>query len=238
MKKITYLFGGLLICSTLFAQRPIESNPFSLEGGLSLNSNANTFSAPMLKFRYFANDNIAARLGIMHSSSRDIYKVYGADSDGFPTKDSTGTQTVKNAETWISLGASYHFSQMERLSPYVSLDVLIGFGSSNEEWEDYDSPSGPAVLGGDAGDGDYLRGSNATVELAGNGFGIGLGAGFDYYFAENVFLGAELGFNLTSMQDRGGEVTVGSMTVDILPMGSNLNIANSASATLRLGWRF
>jgi hypothetical protein len=238
MKKITYLFGGLLFCSALFAQRPIESNPFSLEGGLSLNSNANTFSAPMLKFRYFANDNIAARLGVMHSFASDNYKVYGEDGDGFQTKDSTGTQTVKNAETWLSLGASYHFSQMERLSPYVSLDVLIGFGSSNEEWEDYNSPSGPAVLGGDAGDGDYERGSNATVALAGTGFGIGIGAGFDYYFAENVFIGAELGFNLLTMQDRGGELTVGSMTTDILPMGGALSISNSSSATLRLGWRF
>lgn len=225
MKKLAVLVGAVVLTSSVFAQRPVDSNPFSLEGGLSLNATSNTFNAPMLKLRYFATENIAARLGIQYNSSKTVDNYYGIGADGFESVDSIGTQTVKNSLTWISLGGSYHFSQLEKLSPYVALDVMIGMGSENEEWSNFDG------LG-------YAKGSNATITSKGSGFGVGIGAGFDYYFAENVFMGAELGFAYMSTKDKGGENTSGSTTVTVHPAGNGSSFGNSATAAIRLGWRF
>jgi outer membrane protein W len=232
MKKITFLVGALALSTAVLAQRPIDSNPFSLEGGLSLNSLTNSFTAPMIKFRYFATDNFAARIGFQHNYSQDVYNVYGLGADFYPNVDSLGTQTLRSATTWISLGGSYHFSQMERLSPYIALDVLVGFGSQHEDWKDFSPNSGAP------GDGDFTKGSNAEVVTKNNGFGLGLAAGFDYYFAENVFIGAELGLSLRSTVDKGGEMNLSGTTIKIHAQGNSITFGNSATAAIRMGWRF
>lgn len=229
MKKLAILVGAIVLTSSAFAQRPTDSNPFSLEGGLSLNSLSNTFSAPAIKFRYFASENIAGRLGIQYNSSKTLDNYYGNGTDGFPNADSLGTEENKSSMTWISIGGSYHFSQLEKLSPYVALDIMIGMGSTNTEWADFDGT-------------DYVDGVSASISNKTSGLGVGIGAGFDYYFAENVFLGAELGMTYMSSKDKGGEstFTTGSTSTTITnhPTGNSSSFGNSANATLRLGWRF
>lgn len=230
MKKLAVLVGAIALTGSSFAQRPTDSNPFSLEGGLSLNSTTNTFNAPMLKLRYFAADNIAIRLGLQMDNSKEVENFYGFDAQGDETADSLGTLTTKNRLTWISLGGSYHFSQMERLSPYVALDVMIGMESTKVDGADASS------LGG------YTDGLTSTATTKGSGLGLNIAGGFDYYFAENVFIGGEVGFMFLSMKDKGGEAstTFGSTTTTVttLPAGSASSFGNSATAAIRLGWRF
>ncbi len=229
MKKLALLVGAIALTGSTFAQRPTDSNPFSLEGGLSLNTTSNTFNAPMLKLRYFAADNIAIRLGLQMGNSKTVDNYYGFDAQGNESADSLGTVTTKNHLTWVSLGGSYHFSQMDRLSPYVALDVMIGSGSTKVDGMDTDG------LGYDAG-----RTSTSTVKNS--GLGLNIAGGFDYYFAENVFIGGEVGFMFLSTKDKGGEAssTFGSTTTTIttLPSGSISSFGNSATAAIRLGWRF
>ncbi|MEY3237019.1 MAG: hypothetical protein RI883_1120 [Bacteroidota bacterium] len=229
MKKLAILVGAIVLTSSAFAQRPTDSNPFSLEGGLSLNSAANTFSSPTLRLRYFAAENIAVRLGIQYNSSKTTDLYYGLNSAFVPTVDSTGTEINKAAMTWISIGGSYHFSQLERLDPYVALDVMIGMGSTSAEWTDFDGTG-------------FDKGFNATGDSKTSGLGIGIGAGFDYYFAENVFIGAELGMTYMSNNDKGGtwSSTTGGVTTsgENLTTGKSSSFGNSANAAIRLGWRF
>lgn len=229
MKKLAMLVGAIVLTSSAFAQRPVDANPFSLEGGLSINSLSNTFSAPTLRLRYFAAENIAVRLGIQYNSASSTTNHYGVTALGIPTADSTGTEMNKTAMTWISIGGSYHFSQLERLDPYVALDVMIGMGSSTDEWTDYDGVG-------------FMKGTSALIESKSSGLGVGVSAGFDYYFAENVFIGAELGMTYMSSNDKGGtwSSTVGGITTsgDMLTTGKSSTFGNSANAAIRLGWRF
>lgn len=229
MKKLAILVGAIALTGSTFAQRPVDANPFSLEGGLNLNSTSNTFTAPSIKFRYFATENIAGRLGIQYNSSKTVTNHYGIGTDGFESADSLGTEMDKSSMTWISIGGSYHFSQLERLSPYVALDVMIGMGSSSSEWTDFDGTG-------------YSDGDAATIDSKTSGLGVGIGAGFDYYFAENVFIGAELGLTYMSSKDKGGEATFTSgstsTTITMHPSGNSSTFGNSATAAIRLGWRF
>lgn len=229
MKKLALLVGAIALTGTTFAQRPTDSNPFSLEGGLSLNSTTNTFNAPMLKLRYFAADNIAIRLGLQMDNSKTIDNYYGFNAQGDETADSLGTLTTKDRLTWISLGGSYHFSQMDRLSPYVALDVMIGSGSTKVDGVDTDGT-------------DYVSGLTTSSTTKQSGLGLNIAGGFDYYFAENVFIGGEVGFMFLSAKDKGGDAssTFGSttLTTTTLSTGSASSFGNSATAAIRLGWRF
>lgn len=223
------LLSAVVISGTAMAQRPVDANPFSLEGGISLNTGASTFSAPTIRLRYFAADNIAGRLSIGHMSTTDNMNIYGFDGTGGQTADSTGTIVDKNSATTIGIGASYHFSQMDRLSPYAALDLSFGMGSSSTDMTDTDGT-------------DYVNGLSANANSKSSGIGFGIGAGCDYYFAENIFIGAELGFYYMSWTDKGGEssATFGGTTVssETLSSGSNSSLGNGAQGTIRLGWRF
>ena len=229
MKKLAILVGAVILSGTALAQRPVDSNPFSLEGGLNLNATANTFTAPTIRFRYFAAENIAARVGITYNSSNNEQNFYGIGSDGNPSADSLGTLVDKSSSATFSIGGSYHFSQLDRLDPFVALDVMIGMGNSTSTATDSDGAS-------------YVRGMSSESTSKSSGFGVGVGAGFDFYFAENVFIGAEVGLTWMSWDDKGGETTttVGSTTTTVTnhSTGKSSAFGNSSSAAIRLGWRF
>ncbi|MFT6500774.1 MAG: outer membrane protein W [Crocinitomicaceae bacterium] len=229
MKRLAILAGALAITGSAMAQRPVDTNPFSLEGGLSINSLNNTFTAPTIKFRYFAAENIAIRLGITYGSTNDLTNVYGFNGTGGETADSTGTVVDKTSQMMIAIGGSYHFSQLEKLDPYVALDFMIGSGGSSSESIDTDGVS-------------YVNGLSSNSSSKSSGIGVGVAAGFDYYFAENVFIGAEMGMAFSNWSDKGGEAssTFGGVTTSstTLSSGKSSMFGNSATAAIRLGWRF
>lgn len=212
---------------TANAQRPVDENPFSFEGGLNLNGT--TFEAPSVKLRYFAADNMAGRLGLSMSNTSTTTNFYGTNADGDLIESMLGTEVSKTSTTWVSVGGSYHFSQLEKLSPYAALDVMMGSQSIKTDGDKTDGSSYDAT---------YKYSSNTSS----SGFGLNIATGFDYYFAQNVFIGAELGFMLSTWKDKGGSstATIASTTVtnDLFSSGSSSTFGNSASGSIRLGWRF
>ena len=61
-------------------------------------------------------------------------------------------------------------------------------------------------------------GNNTRTEIS--TFGLNVGAGIDYYVAENIYVGLELGFNYNSSD------------------GSSSSSLGNAASALRMGWRF
>ena len=64
----------------------------------------------------------------------------------------------------------------------------------------------------------FKVGNDTRTEIS--TFGLNVGAGIDYYVAENIYVGLELGFNYNSSEG-----------------SSSYSFGNAASA-LRMGWRF
>jgi outer membrane protein W len=159
------------------------------------------------------------------NNSKEVENIYGYDAQFNETADSLGTFTTKDNFTWISFGGSYHFSQMERLSPYVALDFMIGTSKYQETAVKTDGLS-------------YDPTENSTYTSKESGLGLNIAGGFDYYFAENVFIGGEVGLMFMSAKDKGGSYTYGTTTEATLPAGSISSFGNSATAAIRLGWRF
>jgi opacity protein-like surface antigen len=64
----------------------------------------------------------------------------------------------------------------------------------------------------------FKVGNDTRTEIS--TFGLNVGAGIDYYVAENIYVGLELGFNYNSSE------------------GSSSSSLGNAASALRMGWRF
>jgi len=226
MKKLSLLVGGVVLSTVAMAQKPAAADaPISVEGQLGWNSSTFSFNAPSIRARYFVADNIAVRLtlGINNSSTTDNYYENEQDNTG-----ATGTYESANNAWNLGLGAEYHFAGTDKLSPYVGLDILLGGGKVTSDGANSDGNT-------------YVADYSETAEAKTSALGVNLVAGTDYYFAENFYLGFELGWGFSSMTQKEGtsEVTFGGTTVKNVSNESKMGgLQNNAISMLRLGWRF
>lgn len=242
MKKLSLLLGGVILSTAVMAQKPTEGAPMSLEGnvnglaafsfGQSTPANLNNAAGPNisvagLRFRYFATENIAVRVSLGFNSTKRTQNFYENPTD---LSGGAGTFVSKNGSTTIGIGGEYHFKGTEKLSPYAGLDINFGMGKNTTVGE-----QGNATLGWIGAD--YSEES----ERKASGFGVGLVAGTDYYFAENFYLGVELGlgFNAHTLKEGMSSITSGGITTETKTAEEkNSSFATNVQGLFRLGWRF
>ncbi len=173
-----------------------------------------------IKFRKFTDANTALRgevfLGFGNSS--DIRMEFNGTED-VELKDASS-----NFDISVAVGKEKHWAGTDRLSPYYGGVISIGYASMTEKSE--------FLVGTDVEEGTTKDGSLS--------FGLTAVSGVDYYFADNIYVGAELGFGLvfTTMFDTVMESTAeGSETMET-PNGSSFNIGPVVIPTIRLGFLF
>ncbi len=226
MKKIAIMLGAVLMTGSLMAQKPSsDDSNYSLEGMINYdNTNGVMWYAPNLRARYFVNDNIAARVTLGMSSSSETINVYEAGGSG------TGTIDMGDMSWSLGLGAEYHLSGTDKLSPFFSAGVSFGGMTMTEDWSNSDGV-------------DYMADMTAAVESSGSTFGLGIGAGVDYYVFDNIYIGLEMGLGWESYTDGGGStsITAGGTTTDVTTESSGSNSSLSlggGNMGFRIGWRF
>lgn len=228
MKKLAILVGAIALTGSTFAQKPTDA-PFSLEGQLGFNASTLSFDAPSIRFRYFATENIAGRLTLgIDNSSETINYFENEDVNG----GGTGTEENKMGGWNLGIGGEYHFAGTDRLSPYVGLDILLGGGSMTSEWTNTNGLS-------------YDASHTRSVENKYSTFGVNLVAGADYYFAENFYLGMELGLGFGAMTEKEGtdvdtQIIAGTTVITNNKTNEykSSSFGNNVVGQFRLGWRF
>jgi outer membrane protein W len=231
MKKLSLLVGGLVLSTMAMAQKPDASTPMSLEGQTGLMSGAAGgtnfgFTAPSVRFRYFIADNLAIRATVMMNNSNMEKTLY----EGPGISGATGTATAKNTGYGIGIGAEYHFTGTDKLSPYAGLDIQFGGGNAHTE-------------GSNTNDGlTYTANDSYKSDAKTSMFGVKLAAGTDYYFAENFYLGLELGllWSSNNVKVGTGSATTGGTTVsgNTSPASKSSSLSTNTAGMFRLGWRF
>jgi outer membrane protein W len=236
MKKLSLLLGGIILSTAVMAQKPTEGAPLSVEGQIGLTTGAGGklgFNAPALRLRYFVTESIAIRLTVgLDNSKRTLNAYEFADGTG-----GTGSYEFKQSMTNLALGAEYHFKGTERLSPFVGLDVKFGMGGMKEtgDMAGYNGLADQAVYALN-----YTEDYSAKTSM----FGVNLLAGADFYFAQNFYVGMELGlgFSATTAKEGTREVNVtGVPTVTTITpeqKWSSFSNGNALVGNFRLGWRF
>lgn len=229
MKKLAILVGAIALTGSTFAQKATTDAPLSLEGQLGFNASTLSFNAPAIRARYFVADNIAVRLTFGMNKTSETFNYFETENTN---TGASGTEINKAGGWNLALGGEYHFAGTDRLSPYAGLDIMFGGGSATSEWSNYDGAGYNA---------DYKRDTEAKT----SNIGVNLVAGTDYYFAENFYIGMELGIGFGSTTVKEGT----DVSSDIIA-GSTVTVENTSNeekystlgnnfiGNFRLGWRF
>lgn len=236
--------AALLTVGSVSAQKQtggennLEVN-FTPLGGSPISLNA-------LRYRKFTSENSAVRVSLFVGSSSD--KTVTDQEGGLSAENPTSPALYmwdRSFDLTIRPGYEMHFDGTDRLSPYIGAEIDFGIGSTSTEEEFWSPDSATAV---------ELSDNVQWSKTEKDGFvrfGINLLAGFDFYFADNIYLGGELGFGFanTSMRDTEIEtdnqqawgLTVGDIDADLpdpIENGSTFNVGPNVNGAIRLGFLF
>jgi hypothetical protein len=191
---------------------PLGGNPISING---------------IRYRSFMSASTAWRVNAFlgFSSSSTITQQEDADNDLLELKDSETSFTLN-----LRPGYEMHFGGTKRLSPYVGGELDLGYMTSASRTETQVDESTI----------NYSRTTNAggsgAITLGLNGV-----AGFDYYFAQNLYLGAEFGFGFSYQsllaQNTSSDAD-GFEAPDPIKQGGSFNLGPNVNGQFRLGFLF
>ena len=228
MKKVLIIAAAaLFIGSTASAQDVMKQTGgeqnleflFSPLGGSPIGING-------IKYRKFTSATTAYRATVFLGFGSTTTKTLGGGSTG----EDELLATKSNYDISIRPGLEFHFLGTDRLSPYYGGEALVGYGGKAQKDD--------RVYGADNTIKNVKTSSQSSLTLGVNAF-----AGMDFYFADNIYLGAELGFGLAytvdlekkleSINPVNGDITSGNA-----PGGNSFNLGPNVVGAIRLGFLF
>ena len=222
--------GGEKNFQVLFA--PLGGNPVSI-GGIS--------------YRKFNGAGDAAWRVNLFIGLNSKTEVTGqpVDTGSFATGGAVPEADKKTSGMTISIRPGYekHFAGTDRLSPYVGAEILFSMTTSKVT-QDTVMVNTVAV----APTSYQVMTTTKKGDGASTSFGVNLLAGFDYYIAKGLSLGAEFGFGFstTSMPNITSEraqYNKTSGTPEVVAnrdkiQGSSMQVGPNVVGQLKLGWLF
>ena len=153
-----------------------------------------------IRGRLFTSETMAirAQVNIATSKSRDVIGLANTQPFLAPEDDRLNPElysTVRSSYVGIMPGIEFHTDGTDNLSPYIGGVLDIGFGSDSQEDERW----GPNDIDNVADYEKWVQWSE-TWSRSWSRFGIGAVLGFDYYFVDNLYMGAEIMVGFGSMK--------------------------------------
>jgi hypothetical protein len=154
-------------------------------------------------YKYYLSDDMALRAVLGFATT--------SSGDEDPTKDPSGKSTSTNYG--IAVGIEMHTHAVYSTSPYFGAQLSFGGASSDNK----KTPSG---------------GSTTENKNSGTTFGIGVLAGFDWYFTRGLAVGAEYMLGFSSMSSSTTTSSGGTSTTTDAPSSSAIGISNAGNVHL------
>jgi len=171
---------------------PLSASPIGING---------------IRFRMFNSESSAIRVGFNLSGDKKTDVSFQPGEEVAPNGSIVSTPELytTNSTFGFSLRPGYekHFAGTDRLSPYVGAEFLFAMTSTTET-EEHHSGNSDATLDDPANWSTWTTERNdGTIT-----FGLNALAGADYYFADNFYLGVEIGLGFQRVSQSDVEVTV------------------------------
>lgn len=208
---------------------PLGGSPVSISG---------------IRLRIFNSESTAIRLGINLGGGTTTNVLAQAGETDNDQNSPVLYEYQKHMDISIRPGFEKHFAGTDRLSPYVGAEVLFSIHNESTETEDYNGTNSNTT--------DRATWTT-TVKDGSTTFGLNAVAGVDFYFADNLYLGTELGFGFSSTKQKDTTTEVSDVDryrhANGLPTDTKVEFKDQANgktsgwgpnyqATLRLGWLF
>lgn len=202
MKKVILSFAlALTTVAGAFAQKqqggeknlevqfaPLGGSPIGIDG---------------IRLRLFNSDGTGAirvRLGLGGTNDQTV------NAQSYEIGNTTVPELYDTEKTFnfsIRPGYEMHFEGTDRLSPYVGAELIFAAGSETliREFQD-------GINATDDADPAKWSTWEAERKRGTSTFGLNVVAGVDYYIADNLYLGAELGFGWQNKKYKDQEIVV------------------------------
>lgn len=255
MKKLIVSVAAIAALTFAQAQEVFKPNPGAagLEvifnpGGIFGSNNGNVISLPSMsgfnqgiKYRLFDANNMVYRGTFLFGFTQFSDPLSGQYIDANGDVVNVDDLANKRNEWAVQIrpGFERHFLGTDRLSPYMGAELILGFGGNSETSEELK----PGTETGERIETKITNQSpSAFVGQYLPGFTVGLAglAGFDYYIAPHLYMGAEISYAILynkqfkstlSVTDQDDIETKGGSTFAISP-------ELAMSGMIRLGWTF
>lgn len=222
MKKLYFLVAAVLLIGTAANAQDV----YKQQGG---EKNIEFLFAPLggspigiegIKYRQFNDATTAFRATVFLGFNSETDVRLGGEGDN----EQELNTTMSEFNISIAPGIEKHFAGTDRLSPYIGGEALIAFMRTTNKDEQ--------LFGEDV--------EEVTTRDGELTFGVNGICGVDYYFADNIYVGGELGFGIqfTTIFDTVTESTVeGAEDVEV-PNGNSFGIGPNVVGQIRAGFLF
>lgn len=215
--KMKNLLITLFLISVALASYGQDENlkysPGSFTGEVNLTPFGNNpVSISSIRGRYFVSESVAYRAGFFLN-----YRMENPSED----------LSRNFLEFRISPGIEKHLDGTDRLSPYYGAGVNLGFKTATSTTE---LPGSDTKFIGAWNTGGKERG---YVNIGFHGI-----AGADFFIAQHVYLGTEIGFGVTWENPSNIKRESGDSTTTLSEAGSNFELAPQFNSAIRLGFVF
>lgn len=204
MKKLILALAVCLTTASTFAQdmKPVSGDmgfTFGASGIATMGVSTPNPTGSLL-FRYYASDNMAARLGINFSNASTT------TTPSYMPGVSQTTNVTKSSSWGLSLGAQHDFTGSDRITTYLGADLVLGSGGGSSDMltESIDT-NGVVTTGATSFSTDVSTKNGSTFS-----FGIIPCVGFEYFLNDWFSVGAEFGWGFTSTSVKDGTTTTTS----------------------------
>jgi len=209
---------------------PLGGTPVGISGiqFKSYSSETSAFRMNIFIGKFSTKDTLQTAVDTFSTASDNLLALYERNS---------------TLEIGIRPGIEKHFAGTDRLSPYIGaeLDFAKKFSTKkvdNQYNGKLGDESGSILVTKTTGEKGYMR------------IGVNAVAGFDYFFAKKLYIGAEFGFGLSMTSD--SKIKVDDKYKEQLysdadktypgildiKRGSSTDIGPNTSGKLRIGWLF
>jgi hypothetical protein len=170
---------------------PLSASPIGMEG---------------IRLRFFNSDGTGAirvRVGLGGTNDVTVHQQSYVATNANKTVVPELYRTEKSFDFSIRPGYEIHFEGTDRLSPYVGAELLFASHSETLIKEFQDGVNATDDL-------DPAKWSTWEAERkrGTTTFGLNAVAGFDYYFVDNLYFGAEIGFGFKTTKHKDQEITL------------------------------
>ncbi|NTW34408.1 MAG: hypothetical protein HGB12_17605 [Bacteroidetes bacterium] len=229
MKKVILTLSALLAITTFVSAQYKPSEGFTAEVNFRP-FNANPISINYLKARMFLSEKMAIRLGLSLNTTNSSTKVAGAALSD-PIQETVNKFFVFG----LYPGIEMHYGNYERLSPYFGAEINFEMKSAST------TISNNGNIQNDKLECTGIWADNTNPAYTAVGFN--LLTGVDFYVYKGLYMGAELGFGLSTFSFKeikvSSTVAATSVTSTISTPGAKLsNFGVAFNPAIRLGWAF
>ncbi|MBR4712097.1 MAG: hypothetical protein IKP27_00240 [Paludibacteraceae bacterium] len=187
--------------------------PFHTMKSDSANGGLINLQGGLLRGVYVLTENLELKLGLGVSIFKDVDDNGAADEEWHKITDRTALFSV-------CPGINYVFDGTDKLAPYVGGELEFGITSTKHTEETEEMKQVRKNQGGF------------------NTFGVAAVSGFNFYFAKNIFIGAEVKFGVEMQVDKKPSEETDGKTTIMETKSHDLIFEPQAVPTLRLGWAF